>query len=176
MVSKTSLLPLVRAFDWKAVDAGLKEKPQLVKHRDERGRNWLHVCCATSLDGRDPKSSIRMADVLLAHGIDLRDHAFTEGRWRATPVWYCVSFGRNLNLAEHLMKLGASPQYSLYAAAYNRDTDAPFLVLPLDRDHALGSPSGQRSDKACRTARDNARAALRWAFGASLASLPDDHT
>jgi ankyrin repeat protein len=23
--------------------------------------------------------------VLLAHGIDLRDHAFTEGRWRATP-------------------------------------------------------------------------------------------
>jgi uncharacterized protein len=85
MVSKTSMLPLVRAFDWKAVDAGLIEKPQLVKRRDERGRNWLHVCCATSLDGRAPKSSIRTADVLLAHGIDLQDHAFTEGRWRATP-------------------------------------------------------------------------------------------
>ena len=40
MVSKTSLLPLVRAFDWKAVDAGLREKPELVNHRDERGRNW----------------------------------------------------------------------------------------------------------------------------------------
>jgi hypothetical protein len=99
--------------------AAVREKPQLVQHRDERGRNWLHVCCATSLDGRDPKSSIRTADVLLAHGIDLRDHAFTEGRWRATPVWYCVAFGRNLNLAEHLMKLGASSQYALYAAAYN---------------------------------------------------------
>ena len=80
------MLPLVRAFDWKAVDAGLMEKPRLVSQRDERGRNWLHVCCATSLDGRDPKSSIRTADVLLAHGIDVRDHAFTEGRWRATPV------------------------------------------------------------------------------------------
>ena len=80
MVSKTSMLPLVRAFDWKAVDAGLREKSQLVEHRDERGRNWLHVCCATSLDRRDPKASIRTADVLLAHGIDLRDHAFTEGR------------------------------------------------------------------------------------------------
>jgi hypothetical protein len=79
MVSKTSMLPLVRAFDWKAVDAGLTEKPQLVTHRDERGRNWLHVCCATSLDGRDPTSSCRTADVLLAHGIDLLDHAFTEG-------------------------------------------------------------------------------------------------
>ena len=134
MVSKTSMLPLVRAFDWKAVDAGLKEKPQLLKHRDERGRNWLHVCCATSLDGRDPKSSIRTAEVLMAAGIDLRDHAFTEGRWRATPVWYCVAFGRNLKLAEHLMKLGASPQYSLYAAAYNRDTNAIRLLVRLGAD------------------------------------------
>ncbi len=124
MVSKTSMLPLVRAFDWKAVDAGLREKPPLVDHRDARGRNWLHVCCATSLDSRNPESSIRTADVLMAHGIDFRGHAFTEGPWRATPVWYCVAFGRNLALAEHLMKLGASPQYSLYAAAYNRDTDA----------------------------------------------------
>ena len=134
MVSKTSMLPLVRAFDWKAVDAGLREKPQLVKHRDERGRNWLHVCCATALDGRNPKLSIRTADVLLAHGIDLQDHAFTEGRWRATPVWYCVAFGRNLNLAEHLIKLGASPQHSLYAAAYNRDTDAIRLLVRYGAD------------------------------------------
>ena len=93
MVSKTALLEAVRAFDWKAVDAGLREKPRLVKHRDERGRNWLHVCCATSLNGRDRKSSIRTADVLLTHGVDLRDYALTEGRWRATPVWYCVAFG-----------------------------------------------------------------------------------
>ena len=78
MVSKTSMLSLVRAFDWRAVDAGLREKPQLVKHRDERGRNWLHVCSGTSLDGRNPKSSIRTEDVLMAHGIGLRDHAFTE--------------------------------------------------------------------------------------------------
>jgi uncharacterized protein len=143
MVSKTFLLRLVTAFDWKAVDAGLKEKPQLVNHRDERGRNCLHVCCATSLDGRDPKSSIRTADVLMAHGIDLRDHAFTEGRWRATPVWYCVAFGRNLKLAEHLMKVGASPQYSLYAAAYNRDTDAIRLLVRYGADIEERSGSGE---------------------------------
>jgi len=140
MVSKTSMLPLVRAFDWKAVDAGLRDNKQLVKYRDERGRNWLHVCCATSLAGRDSKSSIRTADVLMAHGIDFHDHAFTEGRWRATPVWYCVAFGRNLRLAEHLMKLGASPQYSLYAAAYNRDTDAIRLLVRYGAD--IEEPSG----------------------------------
>ena len=140
MVSKTSMLPLVKAFDWRAVDAGLREKPPLVHHRDERGRNWLHVCCATSLEGRDLKASVRTADVLMAHGIDFRDHAFTEGRWRATPVWYCVAFGRNLKLAEHLMKLGASPQYSLYAAAYNRDTDAIRLLVRYGAD--IEEPSG----------------------------------
>jgi hypothetical protein len=77
----------------------------------------------------------------MKHGIDLRDHAFTEGRWRATPVWYCVAFGRNLKLAEHLMKRGASPQHSLYAAAYNRDIDA----IRRKRDkrfRALASNSG----------------------------------
>ena len=134
MVSKTSMLPLVRAFDWKAVDTGLREKPHLATHRDDRGRNWLHVCCATPLDGRDPKASIRTSDVLMAHGIDVREHAFTEGRWRATPVWHCVAFGRNLKLAEHLMKLGASAQHSLYAAAYNRDTDAIRLLVRYGAD------------------------------------------
>lgn len=136
------MLPLVRAFDWKAIDAALREKPSLVAYRDERGRNWLHVCCATSLNGHDPKPSIRTADVLIGHGIDFREHAFTEGRWRATPVWYCVSFGRNLKLAEHLMRLGASPQYSLYAAAYNRDADAIRLLVRYGAD--IEEPSGRR--------------------------------
>jgi len=55
-------------------------------------------------------------------------------------VWYCVSFGRNLKLAEHLMKRGASPQYSLYAAAYNRDTDAIRLLVRYGAD--IEEPSG----------------------------------
>lgn len=113
VISKTSLLPLVRSFDWKAVDAGLTEKPALVEHRDPRGRNWLHICCASELAGRDPKQSIHTVDALLRHGIDLQDYAFKEGQWCATPVWYCMAHGRNLRLAEHLMKLGASPQHSL---------------------------------------------------------------
>ena len=134
MASKTSLLPLVRSFDWKAVAASLDERPSLIAHRDERGRNWLHICCATALEGRDAGPSIRTADLLLDRGIDLNEHAFTEGRWRATPVWFCVSFGRNLRLAEHLLKLGASPQYSLYAAAYNRDAAAIRLLVRYGAD------------------------------------------
>ena len=36
MVSKTSLLEAVKAFDWKALDAGLQERPDLLGHRDAR--------------------------------------------------------------------------------------------------------------------------------------------
>ncbi|HEY6347438.1 MAG TPA: ankyrin repeat domain-containing protein [Bryobacteraceae bacterium] len=142
MVSKTSLLPLVRAFDWKAVASGFEERPSLVAHVDERGRNWLHVCCATVLGNGDARPSICTADVLLAHGIDLNQHAFSEGNWRATPVWFCVAYGRNLKLAEHLLKLDASPQYSLYAAAYNRDAAAVRLLVRYGANIEEASGSG----------------------------------
>jgi hypothetical protein len=155
MVSKTSLLPLVRSFDWKAVAASLEERPSLVAHRDERGINWLHLCCATALGNRDARPSIRTADVLLARGIDLNDHAFTEGRWKATPVWFCVAFGRNLRLAEHLLKLGASPDYSLYAAAYNRDIAAiRLLVRSMNTSRCW---RGTRLDSTCPTSREQRR-------------------
>lgn len=129
------MLPLVRAFDAKAVDAGLAEKPELISCRDERQRNWLHICCATKLQGRDPKLSVRTADVLMARGIDIHDHAFTEGKhWKATPVWFAVAHGQNFVLAKHLLKLGASPQHSLFAAAYNHDIDAIKLLVEFGAD------------------------------------------
>jgi len=129
MISKTRLTELVKAFDWAGVDAGLAEKPALLGVRDERGRNWLHLLCATELKGRDPARSLKTADVLLARGIDLADHAFTEGAWKATPVWFAVGRGRNLALAEHLLKKGANPNYSLWAASFNEDAAAIELLV-----------------------------------------------
>lgn len=126
MVSKTSLLPLVRAHDWRAVQAGLTEKPALLAFRNDQGRNWLHLTCMAQ--AADAEASIRQADILLDLGLGLDEPAFSEGQWQATPVWHAIAFARNLALAEHLLKLGASPHYSLFAASWNHDTAAIDLL------------------------------------------------
>ena len=130
MVSKARVRELVRSFDDEGVETALDAKPALLEARDERGRTWLHLCCATPLDGqRSAAASIRTADLLLDRGLDLEDAAFNEGEFRATPLWYSISWGKNLALAEHLLKRGARPEHSLFAAAWNNDSVAIRLLI-----------------------------------------------
>ncbi|HTU13282.1 MAG TPA: hypothetical protein VMG08_20500 [Allosphingosinicella sp.] len=140
MVSKTSLRETVRGFHWEQLRTDLAARPDLLEVRDERGRNWLHLCCATPGGAAD--ESIRTADLLLELGLGLEDPAFTEGEWRATPLWFAISRGRNLALAEHLLTLGSTPRYSMFAAVWNEDREAIRLLLrhgaPVDEDTAPG--------------------------------------
>jgi hypothetical protein len=129
MTSKTRLLALVKAFDHAAVAAALAEAPALLGARDERGRTWLHICCATPpKHAAQIAASIRTADALLAAGLEIDDAAFTEGAWRATPLWCAIGRGRNLALARHLLQLGCDPEHCLWAAQFNRDVAAIRLL------------------------------------------------
>ena len=134
MVSKTAMLALVKAFRWNEVDVALRENPELLTFRDERGRNWLHICCATTARGPKSKDSVKTAAILLAHGIDIDREAFTEGNWKATPLWYAIGRGRNLPLAEYLLKRGCNPNYCLFAAAFNNDIPAIRLLARYGAD------------------------------------------
>ena len=127
MVSKTSLRETVRGFQWEQLRADLAERPDLLQVRDERGRNWLHLCCGRS--GGDAEASIRTADLLLELGLGLEDPAFTEGEWQATPLWFAISQGKNPALAEHLLRLGSTPRYCMFAAVWNNDSDTIRLLL-----------------------------------------------
>ena len=131
MVSKTNMTALVRAFDAKQVGAAILDSPELLAVRDERGRNWLHLCCSVDIEGdkRAAAASVRTADVLLEHGLDLDAEAFTEDDWKATPLWFAVGRGHNLVLAEHLLKLGCNPNYALWAAAFRDDFAAIKLLV-----------------------------------------------
>ncbi len=129
MISKTAMLALVKAFRAADVDKALTENPALRAVRDERGRNWLHVCCGQKPARGKQKDSIKTAEVLLRHGLDKDSVAFTEGNWQATPVWYAIGRGQNLALAEFLLKRGASPEHSLWAAGFNNDLAAIRLLV-----------------------------------------------
>src|ERR1700754_2151330 len=151
MISRTRLAERVKGHDAAAIDAALRERPELRDIRDERGRTWLHLCAATP--ARDPAASVAAARVLIAHGLDMNDAAFTEGangEWRATPLWFAVSRGRNLDLARFLLQQGCDPDHSLFAAAWNHDLEAIRLLVghgaPLHGGHVVDAVGWSRFD------------------------------
>jgi len=131
LISKTRMLPLVKELKWKEVARGLVENPKLLDVRDDRGRNWLHLCCAVKVRERGfkPADSIKTADVLLDAGLDINQGAFQEKDFEATPLWYAIAHGQNLKLAEHLLKRRSVPHYCMWAAAYNDDAPAIRLLV-----------------------------------------------
>jgi uncharacterized protein len=137
MVSKTRMLDWVKGFEWRDVERGLDESPELMAYRDERGRNWLHVCCGVNAKKtkQSVADSIKTADVLLKAGFDVNEAAFTEGDWfHATPLWYAIGRGENVELAKFLLKNGSNPNNALWAASFNHDLDAIRLLAKSGAD------------------------------------------
>ena len=131
MISKTRMLSLVQEFTWRDVKGAIGENPELIGFRDKKGRNWLHLCCGVNIKKRKVKvaDSIRTAEILLKAGLDINEGAFSEGKWKATPLWYSIAFGENLALSECLLKHGSDPNHCLWAAANNDDADAIRLLI-----------------------------------------------
>jgi ankyrin repeat protein len=131
VISKTKLTTLVKEFKWKEVDRALAERPDLLSVRDERGRNWLHLCCGVNPKRAKlkPADSVKTAEVLLRSGLDINQEAFTEGDWKATPLWFAIARGENLTLAEFLLKRGSNPNYCLWAAGFVENIEAIRLLV-----------------------------------------------
>jgi len=52
-----------------------------------------------------------------------------EGPFKATPLWYAISRGRNLPLARWLLKKGSTPEYCLWSAGFQDDVDVIDLLI-----------------------------------------------
>jgi len=130
-VSKTRMLAFVKSFDWKAIGPALAQNADLLDYRGPRGENYLHACCGVDIRKQHLRAadSVKTADVLIDSGLDVNGEAFREGEWKATPMWYVIARGNNLQLAKHLLKRGGSPEYCLWAAAYNDDSAAIRLLV-----------------------------------------------
>ena len=124
--TKTALFEAAKAWEAGAVRAIVTAAPALARAADAKGRTALHIACAVN-----PKSGklgendgIRTVAALLAAGAELEAFVPTdedEGDFRANPLWYAVSRGRNLPLVRFLLKQGADPSYSLWAVVFQDD-------------------------------------------------------
>jgi ankyrin repeat protein len=130
------MLQAVRELRSKDVEALLEEDSGLLSYRDDRGRNWLHICCSVNVSETKlpPGQSLRTAHVLLQAGLDVNQEAFSENNWRATPLWYAIARGQNLMLARHLLERGSDPNHCLWAAAYSDDVEAIELLVKRGAD------------------------------------------
>jgi ankyrin repeat protein len=128
-VSRARLFRSIKALDLEAVAAVLAARPGLLQATDDRRRNPLHFLCSLPAAPKTRERSIRLARHLLGAGIDIDAPAFVEAAFRATPLWYSISRGRNLPLARFLLEQGSTPEYCLWAAGFADDVEAIDLLV-----------------------------------------------
>ena len=122
--SKTALFEAARRWDAEAVRTILAAAPELVIAADPRGRMALHLACAvTPSKSLGEPDGIKTATALLAAGADLEAAVpmdEDEGDFRATPLWYALSRGRNLTLARFLLKRMRATRCGLWCSKTTR--------------------------------------------------------
>ena len=130
-MSKTRLFSAIKSLDVEAVSALLESHPELARVKDERRRNALHFLCALPASDKMKARSLTLARLLLDRGFDVNEPAFVEGggAFKATPLWYSLSRGRNLPLAKLLLKRGSSPEFCLWTAGFHDDVEAIDLLV-----------------------------------------------
>ncbi len=130
-MSKTRLFGALKVLDVETVAALLDAHPELVRVKDERRRNPLHFLCGLPASDKTSPRSLALARLLLDRGFDVNEPAFIEsgGAFKATPLWYTLSRGRNLPLAKLLLKRGSSPEYCLWTAGFHDDAEAIDLLV-----------------------------------------------
>src|SRR6185503_11212601 len=132
--TKTALFEAAKRWEAGAVRVILAAMPALAKATDPKGRTALHIACAVDPKGGKlgEKDGTKTVAALLAHGAELE--AFVpmpadEGDFRANPLWYAASRGRNLPLVRFLLKRGADASYSLWSAIFQDDAALMRVLL-----------------------------------------------
>ena len=130
-MSKARLFQSIKSLDLGTVRSIVDARPELRDVKDERGRNVLHLLCSRPCTEKTTAQSLKLAEYLLGQGFNVNEPAFVEGAFKATPLWYTISRGRNIALAKLLLKRGSTPEYSLWTAAFHDDREAIDLLIKM---------------------------------------------
>ncbi|VVE71902.1 ankyrin [Pandoraea captiosa] len=132
--SKTALFNAAKKWDCGTVAALLGDVPDLISATDPKHRTALHLACSvrpSETGGLLEPNGLKTVETLLDAGAPLEGAVPTEadaGDFQATPLWYAVARGENRPLVEFLLRRGANPSHSLWAAVW-RDDDAMCRAL-----------------------------------------------
>ncbi|MCI3205230.1 MULTISPECIES: ankyrin repeat domain-containing protein [Pandoraea] len=127
--SKTALFNAAKQWHCDAVAGLLADAPELIAATDPKSRTALHLACAvrpSGAGGLAEPNGLKTVETLLDAGAVLEQVVpmdEDEGDFQATALWYAVARGENRPLVDFLLRRGANPSYSLWAAVW-RDDDA----------------------------------------------------
>jgi ankyrin repeat protein len=134
-MSKTRLFDAVKQLDLAETKKILEAKPALLKARDDRARNLLHLACSVDCKKlRKPeRAAVKMVGLLLDAGLDIEQLGGAGGGDRMPPIWFAVCRGRNKTLVKYMIGRGAKPT-GLYAAGWWEDVDILKLLVKSGAD------------------------------------------
>jgi ankyrin repeat protein len=120
-VDKKTFIKAVRAWEAKVVAQVLVKDPALARYVDKIGKTPLHHCAEINPEFRfNVMDSLATAKALLDAGADvnaIRVIIDDGEKFLATPVWYAVAWGKNLQLVRLLLEAGAHPDNNAMSSA-----------------------------------------------------------
>jgi ankyrin repeat protein len=125
-MDKRVFIKHVRSWDFSSVRAALAQEPELAMSIDKSGKQPLHHCAG--VNPTEAKlavpDSLKTAKALMDAGADpnyVRVIIDEGEEFRATPLWYAVAWGKNIELARLLLTAGAEPNGCMWAATWAED-------------------------------------------------------
>jgi len=134
-MDKRAFIKHVKSWDFNTVSRALAQDPQLASYVDKNGKSPLHHCAGVSLleSGLPARSSIETAMALLSGAADVNAVRIIidDGQeFHATPLWYAVAWGKNIELARCLLEHNAQPdKNALRSAIWDQDLWIADLLL-----------------------------------------------
>lgn len=125
----------IKGLDLEAVKELIAKDPKWLAWKDAKGRNALHFLCGVNVgaDAAKADSSLKMLKFFLSKGMDIDTvHLIPDencGYFRATPLWYAYTRGRNEKLYRYLLENCTVRDNCWWAMAWYDDVEAAELFI-----------------------------------------------
>ncbi len=133
-IGVTRFLDAARHWEAEVVREALQRSPELAAAVDRAGRSALHLCASAraAQTKRPVSASVTTARALVTGGVPIDAvHEIPDGgeRFPASALWFAIARGGNRPLARALLRLGARPDFCLWAVVWDDDVTTAKLLL-----------------------------------------------